>query len=101
MIELVEEKLSACPFCGVKDAPALIILGRNHKIICENCRASSGLFIKEQDAINAWNRRIGPSILQGALLRLTRENMLLKRELARCIKSTKEISDGLLKNLEG
>lgn len=50
------EELKRCPFCGGEAE----IIGSNttYWIDCNECRAETGLFNTEAEAIVAWNRRV-------------------------------------------
>lgn len=55
----MENKLKSCPFCGGK-AVLKIWIGPSipeSKVSCEKCFASSAFFIKDSEAIEAWNKR--------------------------------------------
>lgn len=57
--------LKPCPFCGSKNIELAqktvftqnIPVGIDWYVLCNGCCSSSGLFISDHDAINAWNRR--------------------------------------------
>ena len=50
------EKLLNCPFCGGDDSKVLLI-GGLFKALCPACKASTGLYNTEAEAITAWNQR--------------------------------------------
>ena len=53
------KEIKPCPFCGT-DAELIFIKGV-YGVCCNNendCAASVGDFPTEEDAINAWNRRV-------------------------------------------
>lgn len=50
------EKLKPCPFCGSKR----IDISSNGKVcvcFCTNCKASTNLAARKEDAIYLWNKR--------------------------------------------
>ena len=59
--------LRNCPFCGSKNIELAqklcfnqnIPTGIDWYVVCNGCCASSGLFISDHDAVNAWNKRDG------------------------------------------
>jgi Lar family restriction alleviation protein len=59
-------ELKPCPFCGATDNKKLrptsgVELSREEgifQVFCWECGASSGYFRTEQEAIEAWNRRV-------------------------------------------
>lgn len=64
------EDLKACPFCGERAAATRAIKksatanrGRNgnhvYRIMCTSCRAETGLYETEAEAIRKWNTRRG------------------------------------------
>ena len=55
-------ELKPCPFCGGKPfvSARLPYFGEELTVavVCEDCNASSKHKVKEEDAIEAWNRRV-------------------------------------------
>lgn len=53
-------ELRPCPFCG---GEAKLVRANNswHKVICCKCTGSAGSWrtVTRQEAIEAWNRRVG------------------------------------------
>jgi Lar family restriction alleviation protein len=50
-------ELKPCPFCG--EEISLEILGEmSNKVECGTCESSTGIFLQESEAIEAWNRRV-------------------------------------------
>ena len=51
--------LRPCPFCGNSTTVFCKNYedGRVFKVVCNMCRASGGLYIRRDDAVDAWNRR--------------------------------------------
>lgn len=61
MQETQEVKLKPCPFCG--ETPLLENTGINEKwsswaLNCIGCCASVGSFVKKEEVIEAWNKRV-------------------------------------------
>ena len=54
-------ELKPCPFCGGKDCGTLTTSydGYWHAVFCENCMAQTRKCRRKEDAIEAWNRRVG------------------------------------------
>ncbi len=50
------KKLKKCPFCG-GEAHVVGILTR--WVVCDECGAELKFFKTEEEAIEAWNRRVG------------------------------------------
>lgn len=58
-----EEKLTPCPFCNGKvnvKMNGLIEFDKTQvwRVQCKRCGANSGDYYTEEDAVNAWERRI-------------------------------------------
>lgn len=55
-------KLKRCPFCGgealVCIKPFIGESGRGFVVECDGCWASTGYYETEEEAIEAWNRRV-------------------------------------------
>ena len=60
-------ELKPCPFCGgeayLKSAlsdivVAYVIPTNEYKVICKNCRCSSGVWMQKSKAVETWNRRV-------------------------------------------
>ena len=64
----MESNLMPCPFCGGKPflSARLPYFGEQWTVavVCEDCNASSKHKVKDEDAIEAWNRR-APEIVKG------------------------------------
>lgn len=50
-------QLKPCPFCGHEDLYLGKTKGGNYYVVCFNCHTSSGNYMKEEMAVEAWNRR--------------------------------------------
>ena len=57
----METELKPCPFCGGKPfiSARLPYFGETPTVavVCEKCNAASKHYVKEEKAIEAWNRR--------------------------------------------
>lgn len=53
-------ELKPCPFCGNVHLSVLDYESR-HRVECPFCGTRTGNYNSEQDAIDAWNRRVQPS----------------------------------------
>ena len=65
-----EVELKPCPFCGSKEAPALVTIDGKEKdgfinsycVVCYcwdwGCGASGGMYHSKEEAVEAWNRRV-------------------------------------------
>ena len=60
---MTEPKLKPCPFCGGKDV-ATMLCGDGYYVVCysrnkgKGCGSSTGWHETEQEAIEAWNKRV-------------------------------------------
>lgn len=55
----MEEKLKPCPFCGGEaELTNVAIIPNAITVRCKECNCNVNWFCKEQEAIEAWNRRI-------------------------------------------
>ena len=56
------ERLKPCPFCGADDGHGVCVRClwpyETYEVFCENCGASSKEFIRKEQAVEAWNRRV-------------------------------------------
>ena len=50
------DELKACPFCGGSARDINQVIG--HIILCRFCDARTGFYRTEEEAIEAWNRRV-------------------------------------------
>ena len=56
-----EEKLKSCPFCGGEASvyqAGYMYSAPQYYIFCDECGCETPVFNTEQDAIEAWNRRV-------------------------------------------
>ena len=56
-----EEKLKPCPFCGGEASvyeTGYMYSAPQYYICCDECGSGIAVFNTEQDAIEAWNRRV-------------------------------------------
>lgn len=56
----MSDKLKPCPFCGSVHFSVLDFESR-YRVECNFCKARTGIWNSEQDAIDAWNRRVQPT----------------------------------------
>lgn len=80
---MMSNKLKPCPFCG---GEAIIdsFVGVGWIVICNKCDASIGYKETEQEAIDAWNRRVEPTFTPdelGAIRRMFDESYPRSRKL--------------------
>lgn len=52
------DKLKPCPFCGGSDLRIIEAHWIKSAVICKQCGSASGCYDTEQQAIEAWNRRV-------------------------------------------
>ena len=57
------DEVKACPFCGNDESINLFIVQNctpySFCIVCAKCHAASGEYDEPEEAVDAWNRRIG------------------------------------------
>lgn len=56
----MDNKLKPCPFCGSVHLSVLDYESR-YRVECNFCKARSGIWDSEADAVDAWNRRVRPT----------------------------------------
>ena len=56
----MNDELKPCPFCGSVNLSVLDYESR-HRVECPFCGTRTGNYNSEQDAIEAWNRRVQPT----------------------------------------
>lgn len=49
--------LKPCPFCGGEAKIFKMASDQLKMVVCSDCMAQSGLFLTDNEAIEAWNRR--------------------------------------------
>jgi Lar family restriction alleviation protein len=54
-------ELKPCPFCGSRKT-RLQGCSYAYWVTCEECEASIGVYITEEKAIEAWNKRAEPKV---------------------------------------
>ena len=54
----MSKKLLYCPFCNGK-ANVKDMRGFTYFVECKECKASTGMFVDKNEAVDAWNRRDG------------------------------------------
>lgn len=52
----MSEELKPCPFCGSKRI-GISSNGKVYVAVCTNCKASTNLAARKEDAIYLWNKR--------------------------------------------
>lgn len=52
-----EEKLKSCPFCG-GEARTIPYSFEDFAVRCKECGCGTGIYDTEEEAIEAWNRRV-------------------------------------------
>jgi Lar family restriction alleviation protein len=53
------EELKKCPFCGGEAKIYTMDSCKLEMVVCIVCKAHSALCYSEEEAIEAWNRRVG------------------------------------------
>ena len=88
----MSDKLNPCPFCGGKAILSEDKRYNVHSVFCNECYIETSLQNTEQEAIDAWNRRVMPTFTPDeldAIRRNVRGNcVLLVREFSKIEQST-------------
>ena len=58
-VRMTTEELKPCPFCGSNRLDFAKIDGRGMFVYCTNCKASTNIAVRREDAVYLWNRRAG------------------------------------------
>lgn len=53
-----DRKLLPCPFCG-SDSLRIQLFHQCYQVCCNECASRSGAYLRQNDAVYAWNRRDG------------------------------------------
>jgi len=53
----MSEKLKPCPFCGSKRIEIASNIQKGNFVYCTNCKASTNIAFRKEDAIYLWNKR--------------------------------------------
>ena len=54
----MNNKLKPCPFCGSTRVRVMYSdINKAHVVYCTNCKASTNIAVREEDAIYLWNKR--------------------------------------------
>lgn len=80
----MSDKLKPCPFCGGKAEFFEDEFFCRYSVICTECGAKTTVYCVKQDAIDAWNWRIGPTFTPDeldAIRRMFRDRYPRAREL--------------------
>lgn len=56
----MSDKLKPCPFCGSVHLSVLDYESR-YRVECNFCKARTGIWDSEADAVDEWNRRVEPA----------------------------------------
>ena len=95
----IKHKLKPCPFCGGK---AKLFEDKDYQIYsatCTECDAGTNAYGIEQDAIEAWNRRVQPMFTPDELdaIRRNVRDWQAERELSKIEQSIIDKCDAHLK----
>lgn len=59
----IERRLKPCPFCGSTRVRVMYSdINKAHVVYCTNCKASTNIAVREEDAIYLWNKRVEPEV---------------------------------------
>ena len=53
----MSEELKPCPFCGSKRIGIVSNIQKGYVVYCTNCKASTNVATRKEDAIYLWNKR--------------------------------------------
>lgn len=95
----MDNKLKPCPFCGGEAILAENANSEELLVECCNCYAHTGLYCSEQEAIDAWNRRVSPPFTLDELdaIRRNVRDWRTERELSKIEQSIIDKCDVVLK----
>ena len=59
----MEILLRPCPFCGSTRVRVIYSeINKAHVVFCTNCKASTNVAVRKEDAIYLWNKRAEPEV---------------------------------------
>lgn len=62
----MNNKLKPCPFCGSTRVRVMYSdINKAHVVYCTNCKASTNIAVREEDANYLWNKRAEPERKKG------------------------------------
>lgn len=65
----MNKELKPCPFCGSTRVRVMYSdINKAHVVYCTNCKTSTNIAVREEDAIYLWNKRAEPERKHGEWL---------------------------------